>query len=149
MNSNYELEFEQFLIKFGKWCLFLLGNDVEVMGSHVVMEMGKKMAGKGVGKMLPVEPPLAPNFPKLDNNYLDVVDYDEEDNPKEDLKMELDEEEEDPEIDLDEEEEDLEMELDEEEEDPEIDLDEEEEDLEMELNEKEKDPKMDVNDEEE
>nr|GEZ19833.1 hypothetical protein [Tanacetum cinerariifolium] len=30
--------------------LFVLGNVVEVMGSRVVMEMGEKMAEKGVGK---------------------------------------------------------------------------------------------------
>nr|GEY89506.1 hypothetical protein [Tanacetum cinerariifolium] len=29
---------------------FVLGNEVEVMGSRVVMEMGEKMAKKGVGK---------------------------------------------------------------------------------------------------
>nr|GFA71052.1 hypothetical protein [Tanacetum cinerariifolium] len=29
---------------------FVLGNVVEVMGSRVVMEMGEKMAEKGVGK---------------------------------------------------------------------------------------------------
>nr|GFC87796.1 S-adenosyl-L-methionine-dependent methyltransferase [Tanacetum cinerariifolium] len=41
---------------------------------------------------LPVEPPLAPNPPKLNNDYLDVIDYDDEEEPYEDL----DEEEEDP-----------------------------------------------------
>nr|GFC85810.1 hypothetical protein [Tanacetum cinerariifolium] len=60
---------------------------------------------------LPVEPPLAPNPPELDNDYLDDVDYDdeaepyeylddEEDDPKEDPKMDLDEEEEDPKMDV-------------------------------------------------
>nr|GFA35325.1 S-adenosyl-L-methionine-dependent methyltransferase [Tanacetum cinerariifolium] len=63
-----------------------------------------------------VEPPLAPNPPELNNDYLDVIDYDDEDEPYEDL----DEEEEDPE-------EDLEMDLDKEEEDPKIDIDNEEE----------------------
>ncbi|GJZ08578.1 hypothetical protein Tco_0542861 [Tanacetum coccineum] len=63
---------------------------------------------------LPVEPPLAPNPPELDNDYLDAVDYDDEEEPYEDL----DDEEEDPKMDLDEEEE---------EEDPEIDVDNKEE----------------------
>ncbi|GKC45047.1 hypothetical protein Tco_1062769 [Tanacetum coccineum] len=61
---------------------------------------------------LPVEPPLAPNPPELNNDYLDVFDYDDE---------------EDPEMDLDEEEEDPKMDLDKEEEDPKIDVDNEEE----------------------
>ncbi|GJU83316.1 hypothetical protein Tco_1285681 [Tanacetum coccineum] len=62
------------------------------------------------------EPPLAPNPPELDNDYLDAVDYDdeeepykyldeEEEDPKEDPKMDLNEEEEDPGIDVDDEEE--------------------------------------------
>ncbi|GJU14002.1 hypothetical protein Tco_1136398 [Tanacetum coccineum] len=54
---------------------------------------------------LPVEPPLAPNPPELDNDYLDAVDYDEEEDPEEDLEMDLDEEEEDPKMDVDDEEE--------------------------------------------
>nr|GEU39314.1 hypothetical protein [Tanacetum cinerariifolium] len=61
---------------------------------------------------LPVEPPLAPNPLELDNNYLDAVDYDEEEEPYEDLdkeevdfEMDLDEEEEDPPMDVDDEEE--------------------------------------------
>ncbi|GJU83815.1 hypothetical protein Tco_1291361 [Tanacetum coccineum] len=63
---------------------------------------------------LPVEPPLAPNPPEFDNYYLDAVDYDEEEDPEEDPKIDLDEEEEDPEMDLDEEEEDPEMDIDDE-----------------------------------
>ncbi|GKE58808.1 hypothetical protein Tco_1497993 [Tanacetum coccineum] len=65
---------------------------------------------------LPVEPPLAPNPPKLDNDYLDNVDYDDKEEPYEDLddgeedpkevpEMNLDKEEEDPEMDIDNEEE--------------------------------------------
>nr|GEV76708.1 hypothetical protein [Tanacetum cinerariifolium] len=65
---------------------------------------------------LPVEPPLAPNSTKLDNDYLYAIDYDndkepyedlddDEEDPKEDPKMDLDEEEEDPEMDIDDEEE--------------------------------------------
>ncbi|GJU37399.1 hypothetical protein Tco_1185753 [Tanacetum coccineum] len=65
---------------------------------------------------LPVEPLLAPNPPELDNDYLDTIDYDDEEEPYEDL----DDEEEDPE-------ENPEMDLDKEEEDPEIDIDDEEE----------------------
>ncbi|GJX34913.1 putative reverse transcriptase domain-containing protein [Tanacetum coccineum] len=61
-----------------------------------------------------VEPPLAPNPPELNNDYLDVVDYDDEEERYEDL----DEEEEDPEMDLDEEEEDPEIIDDKEEEEP-------------------------------
>ncbi|GJX21693.1 hypothetical protein Tco_0226138 [Tanacetum coccineum] len=67
---------------------------------------------------LPVEPPLAPNPPELDNNYLDVVDYDDEEEPYEDLDEEEEDPEEDLEIDLDEEEEVLEMDIDNEEEEP-------------------------------
>nr|GEY24092.1 hypothetical protein [Tanacetum cinerariifolium] len=73
-----------------------------------------------------VEPPLAPNPPKLDNDYLDVVDYDDEEEPYEDLDDEEEDPKEDPKMDLDEEEEDPEMDLDEEEEDPEMDIDDEE-----------------------
>ncbi|GKB43816.1 hypothetical protein Tco_0888758 [Tanacetum coccineum] len=87
---------------------------------------------------LPVESPLAPNPPELNNHYLNAVDYDDEEEPYEDLDDEEEDLEVDPKIDLDEEEEDLEMDLDEKEEDPEIDLDEEEEN-----------PEMDVDDEEE
>ncbi|GJU60976.1 copia protein [Tanacetum coccineum] len=65
---------------------------------------------------LPVEPLLAPNPLELDNDYLDAVDYDDEEDPEEDPGMELDEEEEDPQIDLDKEKE-----------DPKIDVDDEEE----------------------
>ncbi|GJV31942.1 hypothetical protein Tco_1392342 [Tanacetum coccineum] len=54
---------------------------------------------------LSVEPPLAPNPPKLDNDYLDAIDYDEEEDPKEDPKMDLDKEEEDPKMGVDDEEE--------------------------------------------
>ncbi|GKE15749.1 hypothetical protein Tco_1423326 [Tanacetum coccineum] len=65
---------------------------------------------------LPVEPPFAPNPTELNNDYLDVIDYDDEEEPYEDLDEEEEDLEEDPEIDLDEEEE-----------DPEIDVDDEEE----------------------
>ncbi|GKD74060.1 hypothetical protein Tco_1332342, partial [Tanacetum coccineum] len=54
---------------------------------------------------LPVEPYLAPNPPELDNDYLDAVDYDEEEDPEEDPEMDLDEEENDPEMEVDNEEE--------------------------------------------
>nr|GEY46663.1 hypothetical protein [Tanacetum cinerariifolium] len=37
-------------IHYAKKVLFVLGNVVEVQGSCVVMEMGEKMAEKGVGK---------------------------------------------------------------------------------------------------
>ncbi|GKG48221.1 hypothetical protein Tco_0510106, partial [Tanacetum coccineum] len=68
---------------------------------------------------LPVEPPLAPNPPELNNDYLDAIDYDEEEDLKEDPEMDLDEEEVDPKMNLDEEEEDPEMDVDyEEEEEP-------------------------------
>nr|GEZ18332.1 reverse transcriptase domain-containing protein [Tanacetum cinerariifolium] len=76
---------------------------------------------------LPVELPLAPNPPEVNNDYLDAIDYDD----KEETYKDLDDEEEDPE-------EDLEMDLDEEEEDPKIDLDK-----------KEEAPEIDVDDEEE
>ncbi|GJX79063.1 hypothetical protein Tco_0327212 [Tanacetum coccineum] len=74
---------------------------------------------------LPVEPPLAPNPPKLDNNYLNAVNYDDEEEPYEDLDDEEEDLEKDPEMDLDEEEEDPEMDLNEEEEDLEMDVDDE------------------------
>nr|GEX81985.1 hypothetical protein [Tanacetum cinerariifolium] len=65
-----------------------------------------------IPNQLPVEPLLAPNPPELGNDYLDAVDYDDEEEPSEDL----DDEEEDPkdnlEMDLDKEEEDLEMDVD-------------------------------------
>ncbi|GKD98056.1 hypothetical protein Tco_1381953 [Tanacetum coccineum] len=87
---------------------------------------------------LPVEPSLAPNPLELNNHYLDAVDYDDEEEPYEDLDDEEEDLEVDPKIDLNEEEEDPEMDLNEKEEDPKMDLDEEEEN-----------PKMDVDDEEE
>ncbi|GJY99807.1 hypothetical protein Tco_0517237 [Tanacetum coccineum] len=65
---------------------------------------------------LPVEPLLAPNPPELDNDYLDAVDYDDKEEPYEDLDDEEEDPEENPEMDLDEEEEDLEMDVDDEEE---------------------------------
>ncbi|GKB17012.1 hypothetical protein Tco_0850935 [Tanacetum coccineum] len=76
--------------------------------------------GDGFGWMwgvneLPVEPPLTPNPPELDNDYLDVVDYDDEVEPYEDLDDEDEDPEEYPEIDLDEEEEDPEIDIDDEE----------------------------------
>ncbi|GKD16647.1 hypothetical protein Tco_1205805, partial [Tanacetum coccineum] len=46
---------------------------------------------------LPIEPPLASNPPELDNDYLDAVDYDEEEDPE----MDLDEKEKDPDMDVD------------------------------------------------
>ncbi|GKD90640.1 hypothetical protein Tco_1366147 [Tanacetum coccineum] len=69
-----------------------------------------------IPNQLPVEPLLALNPPKLDNDYLDAVDYNDEEEPHEDLddeeeypeenpKMDLDEEEEDPKIDVDDKEE--------------------------------------------
>ncbi|GJT80713.1 reverse transcriptase domain-containing protein [Tanacetum coccineum] len=65
---------------------------------------------------LPVEPPLAPNPSELDNDYLDAVNYDDEEEPYEDLDDEEEDSEEDPEMDLDEEEKDLELDVDDEEE---------------------------------
>ncbi|GJV28605.1 hypothetical protein Tco_1385053 [Tanacetum coccineum] len=65
---------------------------------------------------LSVEPPLAPNPPELDNDYLDAFDYDDEEEPYEDLDNEEEDPEEDPEMDLHEEEDDLEMDVDDEEE---------------------------------
>nr|GEY47895.1 reverse transcriptase domain-containing protein [Tanacetum cinerariifolium] len=65
---------------------------------------------------LPVEPPLTPNPPELDNNNFDFVDYDDEEEPYEDLDEEEEDPKEDPEIDLDEEEEDPEMDIDDKEE---------------------------------
>ncbi|GKB61746.1 hypothetical protein Tco_0917932 [Tanacetum coccineum] len=77
-----------------------------------------------------VEPPLAPNPLKIDNDYLDAVDYDDEEEPYEDLEDEEEDPEEDPKIDLDEEEEDPKMDLDDEEDDPKMDIyDEKEEPL--------------------
>ncbi|GJT84658.1 hypothetical protein Tco_1066375 [Tanacetum coccineum] len=58
-----------------------------------------------IPNQLPVEPPLAPNPLKLDNDNLDAFDYDEEEDPKEDPEMDLDEEEEDPKIDVNDDEE--------------------------------------------
>nr|GEU76925.1 S-adenosyl-L-methionine-dependent methyltransferase [Tanacetum cinerariifolium] len=52
---------------------------------------------------LPVEPLLAPNLPKLDNDYLDAVDYDDDEEPYEDLDDKEEDPEENPEMDLDEE----------------------------------------------
>ncbi|GKD31016.1 hypothetical protein Tco_1241794 [Tanacetum coccineum] len=54
---------------------------------------------------LPVEPPLAPNPPKLDNDYLDVIDYDDEEEPYLDLDDEEEDPEKGPEMDVDNEEE--------------------------------------------
>ncbi|GJW77200.1 hypothetical protein Tco_0138882 [Tanacetum coccineum] len=71
-----------------------------------------------IPNQLPVEPPLAPNPLEIDNDYLDAVDYDDEEEPYEDLEDEEEDPEEDPKIDLDEEEEDLKMDLDDEEEEP-------------------------------
>ncbi|GKG49050.1 hypothetical protein Tco_0513197 [Tanacetum coccineum] len=64
---------------------------------------------------LPVEPPLAPNPLELDNDYLDAVDYDDEEEPYEDLDNEEEDPEEDPKMDLDEEEEEPELDIDDEE----------------------------------
>ncbi|GJR31453.1 hypothetical protein Tco_1107685 [Tanacetum coccineum] len=72
-----------------------------------------------IPNQLPVEPLLAPNPPELDNDYLDVVDFDDEEEPYEDLDDEEEDLKENPEMDLDEEKEDPEMDIDdEEEEDP-------------------------------
>ncbi|GKB13638.1 hypothetical protein Tco_0847561 [Tanacetum coccineum] len=60
---------------------------------------------------LPVEPLLAPNPPELDNDYLDAVDYDDKEEPYEDLDDEKEDLEENPEMDLDEEEKDPEMDI--------------------------------------
>ncbi|GJZ10854.1 hypothetical protein Tco_0545613 [Tanacetum coccineum] len=65
---------------------------------------------------LPVEPPLAPNPLELDNDYLDDVDYDDKEEPYEDLDDEEDDPEEHPKMDLEKEEEDPEMDVDDEEE---------------------------------
>ncbi|GJZ56340.1 hypothetical protein Tco_0611533 [Tanacetum coccineum] len=60
---------------------------------------------------LPVEPLLAPNPPELDNDYLDAVDYDDKEEPYEDLDDEEEDPKENPKMDLDEEEEDPEMDI--------------------------------------
>ncbi|GJR67513.1 hypothetical protein Tco_0013578 [Tanacetum coccineum] len=67
---------------------------------------------------LPVEPLLAPNPPELDNDYLDAVDYDDKEEPYEDLDDDEEDPEENPKMDLDKEEEDPEMNIDDEEEEP-------------------------------
>ncbi|GJX95796.1 hypothetical protein Tco_0351594 [Tanacetum coccineum] len=65
---------------------------------------------------LDFEPLLAPNPHELDNNYLDAVNYDDEEEPYEDLDDDEEDLEENPEMDLDKEEVDLEMDIDDEEE---------------------------------
>ncbi|GKB78880.1 hypothetical protein Tco_0945775 [Tanacetum coccineum] len=65
---------------------------------------------------LPVEPLLAPNPPALDNDYLDAVDYDDEEEPYEDLDDKEEDPEENPKMDLDKEEEDPKMDVDDKEE---------------------------------
>ncbi|GJU20342.1 hypothetical protein Tco_1153684 [Tanacetum coccineum] len=79
-----------------------------------VLQIGTR--AKVIENQLPVEPLLAPNPPELDNDYLDVVDYDDKEEPYEDIDDKEEDLEENPEMDLDEEEE-----------DPEIDVDDEEE----------------------
>ncbi|GKF14591.1 hypothetical protein Tco_0056053 [Tanacetum coccineum] len=69
-----------------------------------------------IPNQLPVEPLLAPNPPELDNDYLDVVDFDDEEEPYEDLDDEEEDPEENPKMDLDEEKEDPKMNVDDEEE---------------------------------
>nr|GEW53706.1 reverse transcriptase domain-containing protein [Tanacetum cinerariifolium] len=71
-----------------------------------------------IPNQLPVEPLLAPNPLELDNDYLDVIDYDDREEPYEDLDDE--DEEEDPE-------ENPKMDLEKKEKDPEINIDDEEE----------------------
>ncbi|GJZ31602.1 putative reverse transcriptase domain-containing protein [Tanacetum coccineum] len=67
-------------------------------------------------EIMDLEPLLAPNPHELDNNYLDAVNYDDEEEPYEDLDDEEEDLEENPEMDLDKEEVDLEMDIDDEEE---------------------------------
>nr|GEV42882.1 hypothetical protein [Tanacetum cinerariifolium] len=68
---------------------------------------------------LPVELPLAINLLEVDNDYLDAIDYDDEDEPYEDLDDQEEDPEEDPKMDLDEEERDPKKDVnDEEEEEP-------------------------------
>nr|GEW21662.1 hypothetical protein [Tanacetum cinerariifolium] len=61
---------------------------------------------------LPVELTLATNPPEHDNDYLNAVDYDDEEEPYEVLDDEEEDPKEDPEMDLDKEEEDPEMDVD-------------------------------------
>nr|GFA10068.1 hypothetical protein [Tanacetum cinerariifolium] len=51
---------------------------------------------------LPVETLLAPNPPKLNNDYLDAVDYDDEEEPYEDLYDGEEDLKQNPKMDLDE-----------------------------------------------
>nr|GFD09433.1 hypothetical protein [Tanacetum cinerariifolium] len=83
-----------------------------------VLQIG--IRAKVIENQLPLEPLLTPNPPELDNDYLDAVDYDDEEEPYEDLNDEEEDPKENPEMDLDKEEEDLEMDVDDEEEEEQL-----------------------------